>query len=140
MDFEVIKYPQKIRPDTEYDIQIKVTPGFFGLRTDDWMYFYETGIQPSENGLSKFKSGNRRTTIHHKSHSNRINVPYELSVTIKSQHVTELTEQDMVLSIATFNGQYDPFLSALFGGEGVRIHYSKKGDTYYATGEIESTL
>jgi hypothetical protein len=139
MEFEVISYPEEIKPNTEYDVQIEVTPGWLGIRTDDWIYFHESGIKPTDGGLEKFRSGNRLTTIHHKSHSNKVNTPYNLSVVIELHHVAELTEQDMVLSIATYNGQYDPFLSALFGGEGVRIHYSKEGDTYYATGEIEKS-
>jgi len=136
MKYEVISYPLKIKPNTEYHVEVEVTPGWLGARTDDWAYFYEDGIEPTNEMIRKTY---RRTTIHHKSHSNKINRPYTLSIVIEPQHVSKLTETDMVLSLAAFNGQYDPFLSALLGGGGARIHYSREGDTYYATGEIEKT-
>lgn len=140
MKFELIGYPQQIVPGNEYYVNVEVTPELFGLITDDWIYFHESGIETTKKRRPFGPSGTqRRTTIHHKARFNKIYSTYTLSVLIKPQHISKLTELNMVLAVVVFNGPYDPILATIFGAEGVRIHYTKEGDTYYPTGEIEKS-
>ena len=141
MKFEVISYPEEIKPNTEYHVEIKVTPDSSGWLTQDRILFQEEDIDPPV--WTPFLGQPlrvRRTFIHRGWHFNRIDVPYTLYIPIKPQHVSKLTESDMVLEMGTFNGVYDKLLSIFFGGKVLRIHYTKEGDTYHATGETSEAF
>lgn len=126
MKFELIGYPQQIVPGNEYQVSVKVTPELFGLITTDWIYFYE-------------EASKRRTTIYKDTHFNRIYYPYALNIPIKLEHISQLTDDNIVLGVGSFNGPPDPLMWVVFGGEGIRTPYSKKEGTYYPTGETEKT-
>ena len=141
MEFEVISYPEEIKPNTEYHVEVKVTPDSLGWLTEDRVFFKEEEVDPPI--YTPFLGSPRRvrmTFIHRNWHFNRIGIPYTLYISIKPQHVSKLTELDMVLAIETFNGVYDGLLSHLFGGKVLRIHYAKEGDTYYTTGETSEAI
>lgn len=135
MKFELIMYPTEIKPNTEYRVKARVTPGFFGLLTDDFCYFYEIGI-PRERPIGRHKTKSRRTFIYRETHLNPMYSPYIIDAEIKPLHVSKLTEPNMSIGLAAYNGLGDPVLSMVFGGEGVRIDYEREGDIYYFTGEI----
>ena len=140
MEYEVVSYPLKIKPNTEYHVEIKVTPDSSGWLTLDRMLFQEENVDPPiYTPFLGTPYRVRKTFIHSHWHYNKIHVPYTLYIPIKPQHVSKLTELDMVLEMGTYNGVYDTLLSVFFGGRGARIHYSKEDDVYCATGEIEET-